>query len=99
MFASPKRLVAGLFGSLVVAWARERADGGRGFSTTCGHFYDNWDHGEFRKLILNGLAWTAKVEVPPGGVESRYYTQDEIRTSLGERNVPAMPEKSPAPSK
>ena len=80
-------------GGNVVAWARERTDGGRGFSTTCGHFYDNWEHAEFRKLILNALAWTAKVEVPPGGVESRYYTHDEIRAVLGERNVPETPSK------
>src|SRR5262245_9728301 len=62
----------------VVAWAKERPDGGRGFGTTCGHFYDNWRHDNFRKLVLNALAWTAKVEVPPGGVEARYYTHEEI---------------------
>jgi type 1 glutamine amidotransferase len=66
----------------VVAWARQRADGGRGFGTTCGHFYDNWKHPQFRKLILNALAWTARVEVPPGGVEARFFTHDEIRRAL-----------------
>lgn len=83
----------------VVAWARERANGGRGFSTTCGHFYDNWEHAEFRKLVLNALAWTARAEVPTGGVEARYYTHDEIRTMLGEQNVPKMPEKPPTSPK
>lgn len=66
----------------VVAWAREREDGGRGFGTTCGHFYDNWRHPEFRKLILNALCWTAKVEVPAGGVEARFYTHEEITRYL-----------------
>lgn len=67
----------------IVAWARERADGGRGFGTTCGHFYDNWKHDSFRKLILNALVWAAKIEVPAGGVESRFFAHDEIRKALG----------------
>ncbi len=67
----------------VVAWARERADGGRGFGTTAGHFYDNWKHEPFRKLILNAIAWTAKLEVPKNGVEARFYTHEEIERALG----------------
>ena len=66
----------------VVAWAVERADGGRGFGTTCGHFYDNWKADDFRKLVLNAVAWTAKVEVPAGGVESRYFAHDAITRAL-----------------
>jgi type 1 glutamine amidotransferase len=53
-----------------VGWAVERADGGRGFGFTGGHFYQNWWNPDFRKLILNAIAWTAKLEVPPDGVES-----------------------------
>ncbi len=60
----------------VVAWARQREDGGRGFGTTCGHFYDNWQHADFRKLVLNGLVWSAGVEVPASGVEARYFERD-----------------------
>lgn len=66
----------------VVAWAVERADGGRGVGTTCGHFYDNWKNDSFRRLLLNALAWSAKVEVPPGGVEARYFEHDEITRAL-----------------
>lgn len=66
----------------VVAWVRQREDGGRGFGTTCGHFYDNWKHADFRKLILNALAWTARIEVPPGGVEARFYTHAQITEAL-----------------
>lgn len=66
----------------VVAWAKERPDGGRGFGTTCGHFYDNWRQDNFRKLMLNALAWAAKVEVPENGVEAKYYTQAEITAAL-----------------
>jgi putative heme-binding domain-containing protein len=69
----------------VVAWARQRPDGGRGFATTAGHFYDNWRHQNFRKLILNALAWTAKVDVPAEGVDARYYTHAEITAALSGR--------------
>ena len=62
----------------VVAWAKERPDGGRGFGTTCGHFYDNWKNPSFRKLILNAIAWTAHVEVPANGVEAPFFSHDEL---------------------
>lgn len=66
----------------VVAWCVERADGGRGFGTTCGHFYDNWKNDGFRRFMLNAIAWTAKVDVPPGGVEARYFEHEEITRAL-----------------
>jgi type 1 glutamine amidotransferase len=66
----------------VVAWAKERPGGGRGFGTTCGHFYDNWRNDSFRKTVLNAICWTAKVEVPEGGVEAPYFTADEIERRL-----------------
>ena len=67
----------------IVAWARERPDGGRGFGTTCGHFYDNWQNASFRKLMLNALAWSAKVEVPKDGVDAPYISHEEITRALG----------------
>ncbi|MFO0919290.1 MAG: ThuA domain-containing protein [Planctomycetaceae bacterium] len=66
----------------IVAWAKERADGGRGFGTTCGHFYENWQNPEFRKTILNALVWTAKGDVPAEGVAARFYTHAEITAAL-----------------
>jgi type 1 glutamine amidotransferase len=62
-----------------VAWCRQREkNNGRGFATTCGHFYDNWKNDDFRKLVLNGLAWTAHVEIPKEGVESTHAERDQI---------------------
>ena len=66
----------------VVAWAVERADGGRGFATTCGHFYDNWQHAGFRRTLLNAIAWTAKVDIPENGVEAKFFDRDEIQAHL-----------------
>lgn len=51
-------------------WTVERPDGGRGYGFTGGHFHDNWGDENFRKVVLNTMLWTAKVEVPANGVES-----------------------------
>ena len=57
-------------------WAVERPDGGRGFGFTGGHFHDNWGNDNFRKVILNGLVWLTKAEVPAGGIESKVTPED-----------------------
>ncbi|HBI43014.1 MAG TPA: hypothetical protein DDY78_09185 [Planctomycetales bacterium] len=54
----------------VVAWAVERKDGGRGFAYTGGHYHSNWSDENVRRMLLNALVWTAKGEVPAGGVQS-----------------------------
>ena len=64
---------------------RARGNNGRGFATTCGHFFDNWKNDDFRKLVLNGLIWTAHVEVPEG-VVSKYPTRQEIEGKGSARN-------------
>ena len=63
-----------------MAWAVERKDGGRGFGFTGGHFYANWWLPDFRRLVLNAIAWTAKIEVPAAGVESTL--EDPIRVTI-----------------
>lgn len=62
----------------VVAWARERPGGGRGFATTCGHFYDNWRNDDFRRTVLNGIVWSAGAAVPAGGVEAAYIEREKL---------------------
>ena len=53
-----------------VAWCVERADGGRGFGIVMPHFYANWKIEDLRRFILNGIVWTAKLDVPAGGVQT-----------------------------
>jgi len=65
----------------VVAWAVERPDGGRGFGFTGAHFHKNWADQDFRKLVLNAILWTAKLDVPAEGVDSRV-TEDELNQNL-----------------
>jgi len=54
----------------IVAWAVERADGGRGMGIVVPHFFRNWKIDNLRTLVLNGICWTAKLDVPPQGVQS-----------------------------
>ncbi len=61
-----------------VAWASENVGGGRGFGFTGGHDHWNWGEPNFRKLMLNAIAWTAKIEVPPGGISDKPLTLDEL---------------------
>jgi len=59
------------FGPQVASWAYEREGGGRGFVFGGMDFHDNLSTVEdFRRFLLNGIAWTAGLEVPAGGVQS-----------------------------
>jgi len=64
-----------------VMWAIERPDGGRGFGFTGGHFHRNWANENFRKVVLNGILWIAKVDVPADGVESTV-TPEDLKQNL-----------------
>jgi len=54
----------------VVAWAFERDDGGRAFTFTGLHYLAGLDNPALRKLVLNAIFWTAKMEVPKDGVKT-----------------------------
>ena len=64
-----------------VAWARERPDGGRGFGFTGGHVHWNWGDDNFRKLVLNAIAWIAKDDVPADGVSGPTPTREELEAN------------------
>lgn len=53
-----------------VAWGVQRSDGGRGFAIVMPHFYRSWLNDDLRRLILNGIVWTAKLDVPRQGVQT-----------------------------
>lgn len=52
---------------VIVGWAHEREGGGRAFATTLGHPYSNFQDERFRRMIVNGILWSAHVEVPDEG--------------------------------
>jgi type 1 glutamine amidotransferase len=69
-------------------WAVERADGGRGFGFTGGHFHKNWANDNFRKTVLNAMLWSAKVAVPASGLDSAAVTDEELLLNLDPKNGP-----------
>jgi type 1 glutamine amidotransferase len=65
----------------VLMWAVQRPDKGRGAGFTGGHTHKNWGNEQFRKLVLNALLWTAKMEVPANGVECSI-SEQELQMNL-----------------
>lgn len=59
-----------------VAWTYERPDGGRSFGTVNGHFHDCFGIEAFRRGLVNGILWAAKLEVPKGGALCAVTPQD-----------------------
>ena len=68
-----------------MAWACERADGGRGFGFTGAHYHKNFGDENFRRIVLNAILWTAKMDVPAGGVQSAV-TEEELQANLDPKN-------------
>ncbi len=64
-----------------MAWAAERAGGGRGFGFTGGHDHWNWGDPNFRKVMLNAIVWSAHGEVPKNGVESPAVTMKALEAN------------------
>jgi Ankyrin repeats (3 copies)/Trehalose utilisation/Ankyrin repeat len=69
-----------------LAWVVENPDKSRGFGFTGGHFHRHWGNPDFRKLVLNSIAWTAHITIPETGVSGEplamtsYQTIDEAIT-------------------
>ena len=74
------------------AWAVQREDGGRGFGFTGGHFHMGWGNNDQRKLVLNAIAWTAKLDVPADGVKSAV-TEADLKANLDPKPGQGLPEK------
>jgi type 1 glutamine amidotransferase len=53
----------------ILAWAFNRDNGGRSFGFTGAHFHKNWGDEDFRRLVVNAILWTAKVDVPAEGAK------------------------------
>ncbi|HLF95401.1 MAG TPA: ThuA domain-containing protein [Planctomycetota bacterium] len=67
-----------------MAWAYERPDGGRGFGFTGMHAHDNWGTDGFRVVLVNGLAWVTKLEIPEAGVASAPVAPEELKKVIEE---------------
>ncbi len=84
-----------------VAWTYQRGDDyqqGRGFGFTGLHYHWNWLDDSFRKTVLNGVAWSAKLPIPENGVESARPTKEELEANVleygGAQNRKPQPKKA-----
>jgi type 1 glutamine amidotransferase len=51
-----------------VAWAWERPDGGRSFGFSGGHFHENWNKPEYRRLLAQSILWSLDISIPKDGL-------------------------------
>lgn len=63
---------------------------GRGFGFTGLHYHWNREDDNFRKTVLNGIAWSAHLEVPENGIETEKPTREFLEENIlefgGEQN-------------
>jgi hypothetical protein len=63
----------------VVSWAYERPDGGRSFVFTGCHGHKEWGLEGMRRFVVNGILWSAGLEVPAGGAPVALAPEDLTR--------------------
>lgn len=80
-----------------VAWAFERDDGGRAFTFTGLHYLAGLDDPALRKLVLNAIFWTAKIEVPRDGVTTT--APVDVAQKFVDQELKAELEAAAAPNK
>jgi hypothetical protein len=69
LLGTPQKDTGGI-GPQIVSWAYEREDGGRGFVFGGQDFRDNLANDNYRRFLLNGIAWAAQIDVPDEGIQS-----------------------------
>jgi len=63
----------------VIGWAYERDGGGRAFCFTGIDLHKNWELEGQRRFVVNGILWSAGVEVPTGGARVDFNAKDLSR--------------------
>lgn len=82
----------------VIAWAYERPNGGRSFGFTGADLHKNWIAESQRRLVTNGILWSAKVDVPEAGAPAPM-TAAQLAANLDAKPLkPAKPGKPAAPA-
>ena len=66
-------------------WVSENEGGSRGFGFTGAHYHRNWKDDNFRKVVLNAIAWISKSEVPAGGIQTPQPTDEEMKVNLDKK--------------
>ena len=63
-----------------ISWVYEREGSGRSFGFVGGHFHDNFQLAPFPQIIVNGILWTADVDIPQEGAPVEI-TSDDLALS------------------
>ena len=71
----------------IVADALDRPDGGRSFGFTGADLHKNWEVESQRRLVVNGVLWSAKVELPAGGAPVKIEESD-ITSNMDRKSLP-----------
>jgi putative membrane-bound dehydrogenase-like protein len=79
----------------VLMWCRDAKSQGRGAGFVGGHYHRNWAIDDYRKLVLNTIAWVARLDVPANGVPSKPVTKAMLNQNL---NRPDYPEEVELPT-
>ncbi len=72
----------------VIGWAFEREGGGRSFGFTGADWHTNWAVESQRRIVVNGILWSAGVEVPATGAPVPLAPED-IRRNWDDKPKPA----------
>lgn len=72
LFTDAKSKVAKPSLDACIAWAYERADGGRSFTYTGIDGHEAWELEGLRKFTVNGILWSAKVAIPKEGASAEF---------------------------
>ena len=61
-----------------IGWVYERrhSKGGRSFGFVGGHFHDNFGLKGFRQAVVNGILWTAHIDIPENGAPISITSKD-----------------------
>lgn len=60
----------------MVAWAWERAGGGRSFGYSGCHYHENWARPEYQRFIAQGVLWTLGITPPADGFPAQVTPND-----------------------
>jgi hypothetical protein len=72
----------------VIGWAHQRGAGGRGFGFTGADLHKSWSYESQRKLVINGILWSAGLEVPVDGTMTKFDEAD-LNKNLDKKTAPA----------
>jgi len=72
----------------VIGWAHQRPGGGRGFGFTGADLHKSWSYESQRKFVINGILWSAGLEVPADGAKTKF-AEEDLNQNLDKKAAPA----------